>query len=354
MGPRVLGVLVLAIAASNLFAWPIATAIDRGLTPGEIVAVYGRLLAADLIHYLPVIIGVAVWNLMRRNGVAGAIATVAIIGGASWMAITITPPILIPVYETFFDWPKWLVGYWVHYFALSSMFVLVLMLVDHERSAAEGLERERLQVIELGRGLAEARIQVTQAQIEPHFLFNTLANIRRLYSIDRVAGRAMLRDFAQMLGATLSSMRQSHSTLAREAELSVAYLNVQKIRMGPRLVVEFDLPQALRGASFPPMMLPTLVENAVKHGLAPLREGGTVRIVAAVDGPNLSVRVVDSGCGLRKISGTGVGLANVTSRLEALYGTAGQFELESNPDRGMTASIQIPLMLNDPPVSMPR
>jgi sensor histidine kinase YesM len=350
---RTLGVLVLAIAASNLFAWPIATAFDRGLSPNEIVAPYGRVLTADLIHYLPAIVGVAAWNLMRRSGIRGAVMTVAIIGGSAWLALIVARPILIPVYETFFDLSKFALGSWVQYFALNSLCVLALMLVDRERLAADALERERQQVLELDRGLAEARIQVTEAQIEPHFLFNTLANIRRLYAIDTVAGRAMLRDFAQMLGAALPSMRQSHSTLEREVSLAMAYLGVQKIRMGPRLVVELDLPQPLRGASFPSMMLPTLVENAVKHGLAPLRDGGTVRIAATADGAHLTVRVVDSGCGLRTSSGTGVGLANVVSRLEALYGKKGQFELEPNPDRGVTASIQIPLMLNDVPVHVP-
>jgi sensor histidine kinase YesM len=139
-----------------------------------------------------------------------------------------------------------------------------------------------------------------QAQIEPHFLFNTLANVRRLYQVDPGAARTMLRQFSLMLGRSLADIRNERATLGREVALTLAYLGVQKIRMGDRLEFATDIPPPLRDAALPPMMLSTLVENSIKHGLAPLRGGGRVTIVAEADGGTLRVRVVDTGCGLER------------------------------------------------------
>ena len=155
------------------------------------------------------------------------------------------------------------------------------------------LERHRIEA-----QMLEARLQVMQAQVEPHFLFNTLAHVQRLYQIDPARGRSMLDSFCGYLRAALPQMRGNRSTLGREVELARAYLEMQRIRMGRRLRFEIAIPEELLVAAFPPMMLLSLVENAIKHGLNPLREGGSIRIVAASDDGVLRITVADTGAGL--------------------------------------------------------
>ena len=132
--------------------------------------------------------------------------------------------------------------------------------------------------------MVEARLSALQAQIEPHFLFNTLANVKRLYETVPHQGREMLSSLISYLRAALPSMRQSGSTLGRELDLARSFLTILKMRMGDRLDFSIEVEPALNDAQVPPMVLPTLVENAIKHGLSPLPEGGRIDIAARRDG----------------------------------------------------------------------
>ena len=190
---------------------------------------------------------------------------------------------------------------------------------------------------------AEARLQVLEAQIEPHFLFNTLAHVRRLYETNYADGARMLRNLKEYLAVALPQMREKASTLGREIDHVIAYLNIQQIRMGPRLRFAIDVPQALRDAAMPPLMLLTLAENAVKHGLSPSREGGRIDLRAVADGGYLRVDVADTGAGFSKSAGTGTGLANIRARLKATFGDAASLSLASNEPRGVVATITLPL-----------
>jgi len=201
---------------------------------------------------------------------------------------------------------------------------------------------------ELRRGALETqqlatRLRLLQAQVEPHFLFNTLSNVRRLCQSDAAAGRAMLAHLARYLRAALPRMRENETTLADEIDLVSAYLGVQKIRMGERLETTIDAPAALMATRVPPMMLATLVENAVKHGVGPLAEGGAIRISAQRSGDALTLTVADNGRGLVAASGSGVGLANIRARLAALYGERAALRLEANSPRGVVATVSLPL-----------
>jgi len=202
----------------------------------------------------------------------------------------------------------------------------------------------------LDREMAEARLQVMQAQIEPHFLFNTLANVRRLYQTDAPAGEVMLDNLMRYFTVALPRMRAQESDLAREAELIDAYLGIHRIRMGPRLAFAVDFPQPLLGVRVPPMMLLTLVENAIKHGINPLPEGGFVRVSADVEQGRLCLRVSDSGRGFGAGTGSGggTGLANIRARLHAEYGAAAELILSPNQPRGITATIVLPVTRADP------
>jgi two-component sensor histidine kinase len=189
----------------------------------------------------------------------------------------------------------------------------------------------------------EARLQLMEAQIEPHFLFNSLANVQRLYETESESGERLLENLKTYLRAALPQMRETHSTLGREAELSRAYLEVLRARMGERLQFEVDVPLALREQTFPPMMVITLVENAIKHGIQRSPRGGTVVVTAHRSGDRLTVEVVDSGVGFRGSSGKGIGLANIRARLSALFGDRAELSLCANEPSGVVAAIAIPV-----------
>ncbi|MFO1305548.1 MAG: histidine kinase [Burkholderiales bacterium] len=228
---------------------------------------------------------------------------------------------------------------WSHVIAAG---VVGYFFLIREEDTVAGLHAQEMRRERLTRELAEARLMVMQAQVEPHFLFNTLANVRRLFKTDPAASHAMLEHLSIYLGAMLPRMRSTDSTLGHELALAVAYLSVQKIRMGSRLAVRTDVPDTLASLAFPPMMLVTLVENAIRHGLTPLPGGGEVRIHAFSSDGKLRVQVIDTGAGLSENTGSGVGLANIRARLATLYDGSARFLLSQNPQGGVTATIEVP------------
>ena len=202
--------------------------------------------------------------------------------------------------------------------------------------------RERLAQSE--RGAAEARLKLLQAQIEPHFLFNTLANLQALIGSDPQRAQAMLGHLDGYLRATLASTRYDQGTLAEEFSLLRGYLEILAIRMGPRLAYTLELPDALAGARLPPMLLQPLVENAIMHGLEPRVDGGKVRVAASAEGRQLILVVEDSGLGFgaAATSGTGVGLRHVKERLAAVYGEAAAAEIAEAPGGGVRITLRLP------------
>jgi Histidine kinase/Histidine kinase-, DNA gyrase B-, and HSP90-like ATPase len=216
--------------------------------------------------------------------------------------------------------------------------------IQAEVKAAQATETAESE--SLKRQVAEARMAALQAQVEPHFLFNTLASIDHLIETDPPRASTMQKNLITYLRATLHKMRESTTTLGREADLITAYLEILKVRMEERLSVTIDVPKGLRSASFPPMMLQSLVENAIKHGLEPSSEAASLGVHAEVNDGALRVTVADTGIGFdannRATSGTGLGLANIRERLELLYGSAARLEIEANQPRGTRVTLTIP------------
>ncbi len=208
-------------------------------------------------------------------------------------------------------------------------------------TANAAAERESMQ-----RQLSEAKMQMMQAQVEPHFLFNTLASVEYLIETDPPRASAMQRSLIKYLRAVLPQMRDNAvvTNLGREADMVKAYLNLLKMRMEERLTVEMDVPDTLRNAEFPPMMLQSMVENAIKHGLECKPEGGTLRIRAEVLNKKLRVIVADDGVGFGVMpsDGTGLGLMTIRERLKLLHGTQGQLHIEANEPSGVIATIEVP------------
>jgi sensor histidine kinase YesM len=209
--------------------------------------------------------------------------------------------------------------------------------------AAAQMHQSELQRVHLERQMTEARLQSLRAQIEPHFLFNTLANVQQLYRTEPGRGQEMLANFVAYLRTALPQMRHDETTLKHEVDLARAYLDVLRVRMGERLEVRFDIPGDLAGVAFPPLALSTLTENAIKHGLNALPEGGEIEITARSDGRQVKVSVADTGAGFRASGGSGAGIANLRARLAALYGDAANLEFETNTPRGIRATISVPI-----------
>ena len=238
-----------------------------------------------------------------------------------------------------------MIGYvWPRYALLGGMLTLVGEFYRRELTSLRAAQQAEIDHAAFEREMAEARLELLQAQIEPHFLFNTLANVRRLYDMDPPGGARMLDNLMRYLEVALPSMREGESTLRRDASLVEAYLRIQQIRMGTRLVFGVDIPEELRSHAVPPMMLLTLAENAVKHGLNPSPEGGRIRVVARSNADRLVLSVADTGVGFSGSSGAGTGLANIRARLASQFGSRASLSLENNDFGGMTATIELPLL----------
>lgn len=222
------------------------------------------------------------------------------------------------------------------------LFGALMLLERRTREAARALHETQVQRLDAERQESEARLRSLQAQVEPHFLFNTLAHIQHLHAVAPRQGLAMLGSLITYMQAALPQMRQPASTLGRELALCRAYLQVQQIRMGDRLRLEIDVPDDLLDASMPPMMLLTLAENAVKHGLGPRREGGTLTIRARRLQGRLEVVVRDDGVGLRLGSGGGHGLSNTRARLASLFGGKARLDISSRDGGGVQAALSLP------------
>jgi LytS/YehU family sensor histidine kinase len=193
------------------------------------------------------------------------------------------------------------------------------------------------------RKLTEAQMATLQAQVEPHFLFNTLALIGQLIETNPPEAARIHAHLIDYLRATLPQMRAGGGgTLGKQVELARAYLAIMQARMKERLTVKFQVPDFLGSAPFPPMMLLILIENSIKHGLEPKIEGGRIEVSAKVVHATLHVDVRDNGIGFNLHADEGVGLANIRERLRLLFGSDAELVIEAPPEGGALVSIRIP------------
>jgi signal transduction histidine kinase len=220
-----------------------------------------------------------------------------------------------------------------------------------ERQAAQATETAEAE--SLRRQVVEARMAAMQAQVEPHFLFNTLASIDHLIETDPARASQMQKNLIALLRASMPTMREASGTaggangvrdLGREIAVIRPYLEILKVRMEERLAPRIEVPDGLLSAEFPPMMIQTLVENAIKHGLEPKAEGGELLVKAEIVHGKLQVTVADTGLGFGKAptGGTGVGLANIRERLQLLYGAKAVLTVAENSPGGTRVTITVP------------
>jgi two-component sensor histidine kinase len=208
-------------------------------------------------------------------------------------------------------------------------------------------ERQRTEVAL--RLAAESRLKLLEAQLEPHMLFNTLANLSMLISVDPSRAQTMLEHLVTYLRATLSASRTTTHTLEQEFDRLRDYLELMAVRMGSRLQFTLDLPDALRPLAVPTLLLQPLVENSIQHGLEPKVEGGRIDIFARLDSERLSLEVVDTGLGLGAsasvVEGRGFGLTQIRERLVTLYGAGGALKLVADHAGGVRATVTFPIKI---------
>lgn len=214
--------------------------------------------------------------------------------------------------------------------------------VKAEAKAAEA--QEVAEAESLQRQVVEARMAAMQAQVEPHFLFNTLASIDHLIEVDPPRASRMQKNLIALLRASMPAMRDKATNLGRELEVVRPYLEILKVRMEERLQPQVDVPEGLYSAGFPPMMLQSLVENAIKHGLEPKADGGALSVSAEVAHGKLHVSVADTGVGFARAAtaGTGTGLSNIRERLKLIYGDAAELRIAPNAPTGTRVTIVVP------------
>lgn len=221
--------------------------------------------------------------------------------------------------------------------------MIVYFFVSYTRisEADSALKAAQIDSLHHEKSLMESQLKLLQAQVEPHFLYNSLSNIHSLVDSDPHKGKQMLADLTRYLRASLDHSRAQETTLGQELDIVSDYLAIFQIRMGARLRFAVDATDEARRLPFPPMLVQPLVENAIKHGLEPASDGGRVEISAVLEPEMLRISVRDTGLGLQAESGSGFGLSNIQQRLAHFFEGRGRLSIVANSPRGVHASIEV-------------
>ena len=337
--------IVAALMLARSLSWELAE-VGRAQDIGAFLLNAGENCLSLSLSTLPMLLAiVAAANLGPQRGKERfvVLATAVVLSACAAVFLRIAIPGLRGVGPGWARTAEFMLGVGPRYVLLGGMLTAALEFHRREMRSVTVTQQAAVDRAALEREMSESRLRLLQAQIEPHFLFNTLATVRRLYETDHTGGRAMLGNLIRYLQVALPRMRQNESSLGGDAELAQAYLQIQQVRMGRRLVFTIDVPPTLQEHTVPPMMLLTLIENAVKHGIGPSMHGGAIRLGARAQGGQLLLTVADSGVGFAPGSGSGTGLANIRARLASQFGDEATLVLENNELGGVTATVALPL-----------
>ena len=238
--------------------------------------------------------------------------------------------------------PEWLLSIVATSVVISLVLSTIFFLRERDARTQADLARERETAERMQREAVAANLRALQAQIEPHFLFNTLANVSTLIDRDTPQAKRMLERFIHFLRASLAATRTERTTLAAEGELIASYLDVLRVRMGPRLEYSVDVDPSLASFAIPPMLLQPVVENAIRHGLEAKVEGGRVDFRARRESAGVCIEVRDTGVGFGATTTGGVGLTNLRDRLRGLYGPAATLSIGENHPSGTIVTLRLP------------
>jgi len=286
-------------------------------------------------------LGVDRWA--RAKGIAFTVlyytvlSTIGVFIGFTVVALAFDPNALAWITQ-----PRWIVAMAVMSAIISTIMAAIFFSRAKQANAAADLERERLRAERVEREATLANLRALQAQIEPHFLFNTLANVTSLIDREPATAKRMLDSFIRFLRASLAATRMEHTTLADEAELIASFLQVIQVRMGSRLDYTVDVAPELGSFTLPPMLLQPVVENAIRHGLEPKVEGGEVAFRARREAGDVVIEIVDTGVGFAPTTRGGVGLSNLRDRLKLLYGDRAALAIGENTPAGTRVTVRLP------------
>lgn len=238
--------------------------------------------------------------------------------------------------------PQWLLSIVATSLVISSVLSTIFYFRAREAKAQAELAGEREATERVQREAIAANLRALQAQIEPHFLFNTLANVSSLVDRDPARAKHMLERFIRFLRASLAATRMERTTLGAERELIAAYLDVLSVRMESRLQYRIDIAPELEAFALAPMLLQPVVENAIRHGLEPKVEGGRLEFVARREGGDVVIEVRDTGVGFGATTQGGVGLTNLRDRLRGLYGERAALAVSENRPCGTIVAVRLP------------
>ncbi|MGE0356798.1 MAG: sensor histidine kinase [Burkholderiales bacterium] len=296
------------------------------------------------LHAIFMLAGDALARLSATRGrTAVMVAYVAISTAGVLLGFALASLLLGRSYLPLLEEPRWIIAIAVTSIVISAVLAVVFFWREKSALAEAALEREQRRAADIEREAMAANLRALQAQIEPHFLFNTLANATSLIDADPARARHMLESFIRFLRASLAATRRPSTTLGDEFALVGDFLSVLGVRMAGRLAVRVDLPAELAAREIPPMLVQPLVENAIRHGLEPRVEGGEIALRARRDGDRLVVEVADTGVGFAAAVSGGVGLANVRERLRLTHGDRARLVIRGNSPQGTVAAIELPL-----------
>lgn len=289
---------------------------------------------------------VAVWFNYRRSNCRsryGVAMILLLVGAALAMVGFLIKFQHLSVSEALFDtFPGgMLIGALVAALLVGVPLRLIVVMRNRQHEARTVQLRQDAERDRLARELSESQLRLLRAQIEPHFLFNTLGAVQQLAEKDAPRAAELTASLITFLRASLSEMRSDQATLKKEFALVEAYLTVMKARLGERLRFTLDLPESLEGLAVPSMIVLTLAENAIKHGIEPSLRGGDLAVRAQRRDGVVSIAVEDSGIGLGIQPGAGLGLENARNRLLLVHGAAASVTLHEAA-QGVVAEIIIP------------
>ena len=265
------------------------------------------------------------------------LSTLGVVVGFTVVALAFDPMALQWILR-----PRWLAAMGISSLLISTIIAVIFFARERQARAEAQAADERTRTERAEREATLANLRALQAQIEPHFLFNTLANVTSLVDADPARAKRMLESFNRFLRASLAATRTETTTLGADAELIAAYLDVLQVRMGKRLTYRIDVPAELAAFALPPMLVQPIVENAIRHGLEPKVEGGEVDVSARRDAGTVKIEVADTGVGFGDATRGGLGLANLRDRLRLLYGESASLAICDNAPSGTRVSIAIP------------
>jgi hypothetical protein len=282
---------------------------------------------------------------------AGCLAGIVVTEPFTWAWRTYMLPDLWPAKRAWLHGTRALIYHPIfaltHWLLVGSAVVFLYADRRAARKTAQLLRDAELDRIRRSKLAIESRLQAMQARVEPQFLFNTLAQVERLYETEpKLAGR-MLDDLIAYLRAAMPLMRDTASTVGQEIDLVRAYLDIARIRLGDRLAVQIDAPPGIRGLRMPPMMLLPLVDHAIVYGLDESTDGGSIRIGAAVHEGKLRLLIDDRGAGLLA-ERQAAGIDAIRQRLKALYGDAARLEVRQVTAGGTQAALEVPVEVSVP------